>query len=126
MLSITGARAGLLEDAVAAEQRGDHSTAFRLFKPSAEGAIQRLKAWCVKRALDWLRCLPEAIFWEERYRVGRLSNHQEVSDLPVVSVWSGRRDLNPRPPVPQTGALTGLRHAPTGTARTIGCPHALN
>ena len=34
--------------------------------------------------------------------------------------WSGRRDLNPRPPVPQTGALTGLRHAPTGTARTIG------
>src|SRR5215470_16854424 len=32
--------------------------------------------------------------------------------------WSGRRDLNPRPPVPQTGALTGLRHAPTGTART--------
>ena len=34
--------------------------------------------------------------------------------------WSGRRDLNPRPPVPQTGALTGLRHAPTGTAGTIG------
>ena len=34
--------------------------------------------------------------------------------------WSGRRDLNSRPPVPQTGALTGLRHAPTGTARTIG------
>jgi len=28
--------------------------------------------------------------------------------------------LNSRPPVPQTGALTGLRHAPTGTARTIG------
>ena len=28
--------------------------------------------------------------------------------------------MNPRPPVPQTGALTGLRHAPTGTAGTIG------
>ena len=27
--------------------------------------------------------------------------------------WSGRRDLNPRPLVPQTSALTGLRHAPT-------------
>src|SRR5580692_1864568 len=27
--------------------------------------------------------------------------------------WSGRRDLNSRPPVPQTGALTRLRHAPT-------------
>ncbi len=35
-------------------------------------------------------------------------------------VWSGRRDLNPRPLVSQTSALTGLRHAPTGTARTIG------
>ena len=28
--------------------------------------------------------------------------------------WSERRDLNSRPPVPQTGALTGLRYAPTG------------
>ena len=36
------------------------------------------------------------------------------------AVWSGRRDLNSRPLVPQTSALTGLRHAPTGTARTIG------
>ncbi len=27
--------------------------------------------------------------------------------------WSERGDLNSRPPVPQTGALTGLRHAPT-------------
>src|SRR5271165_741777 len=26
--------------------------------------------------------------------------------------WSGRRDSNPRPPVPKTGALTRLRHAP--------------
>src|SRR5438874_5828442 len=28
--------------------------------------------------------------------------------------WSERRDLNPGPPVPQTGALTGLRYAPPG------------
>jgi hypothetical protein len=27
--------------------------------------------------------------------------------------WSERRDLNPRPLVPQTSALTGLRYAPT-------------
>ena len=27
--------------------------------------------------------------------------------------WSERRDSNPRPLVPQTSALTGLRHAPT-------------
>ena len=27
--------------------------------------------------------------------------------------WSERRDLNSGPPVPQTGALTGLRYAPT-------------
>jgi integrase len=36
--------------------------------------------------------------------------------------WSERRDLNPGPPVPQTGALTGLRYAPTGkvSIATIG------
>ena len=28
--------------------------------------------------------------------------------------WSERRDLNSGPPVPQTGALTGLRYAPIG------------
>src|SRR4051794_15358012 len=28
------------------------------------------------------------------------------------SGWSERRDLNSGPPVPQTGALTGLRYAP--------------
>src|SRR5262249_47105192 len=28
-------------------------------------------------------------------------------------IWSERRDLNSGPPVPQTGALTGLRYAPT-------------
>jgi hypothetical protein len=32
--------------------------------------------------------------------------------------WSERRDLNSGPPVPQTGALTGLRYAPT-EAETI-------
>ena len=31
--------------------------------------------------------------------------------------WSGRRDLNPRPPVPKTGALTRLRHAPLSLTR---------
>jgi hypothetical protein len=30
----------------------------------------------------------------------------------IGKVWSERRDLNSRPPVPQTGALTGLRYAP--------------
>ena len=29
-----------------------------------------------------------------------------------VTYWSERRDLNSGPPVPQTGALTGLRYAP--------------
>src|SRR5262245_66670642 len=31
--------------------------------------------------------------------------------------WSERRDLNSRPPVPQTGALTGLRYAPPKRVR---------
>src|SRR5580658_8776487 len=30
----------------------------------------------------------------------------------AVAGWSERRDLNSGPPVPQTGALTGLRYAP--------------
>ena len=34
----------------------------------------------------------------------------------VPSFWSERRDLNSGPPVPQTGALTGLRYAPSQTA----------
>src|SRR5262245_13170842 len=31
----------------------------------------------------------------------------------AAECWSERRDLNSGPPVPQTGALTGLRYAPT-------------
>ena len=29
------------------------------------------------------------------------------------SSWSGREDLNLRPPAPKAGALSGLRHAPS-------------
>ncbi|HMF25943.1 MAG TPA: tetratricopeptide repeat protein [Pseudolabrys sp.] len=36
LVAMTGARAGPFEDAVSAEQRGDHSTAFTLFKQLAE------------------------------------------------------------------------------------------
>ncbi len=32
--------------------------------------------------------------------------------MPALPFLSGRLDLNQRPPVPQTGALTRLRHAP--------------
>ena len=35
----------------------------------------------------------------------------EVIDF-AFEKWSERRDSNPRPLVPQTSALTGLRHAP--------------
>src|SRR5262245_18596640 len=35
---------------------------------------------------------------------------------------SGRLDLNQRPPVPQTGALTRLRHAPKNSMGAITCP----
>src|SRR5438105_5503194 len=50
----------------------------------------------------------------------------------IKVMWSERRDLNSRPPVPQTGALTRLRHAPVPRtagqlargAQTIGRAHA--
>jgi hypothetical protein len=34
--------------------------------------------------------------------------------------WSERGDLNSRPPVPQTGALTELRYAPTLKIKHLG------
>ena len=39
---------------------------------------------------------------------------QELSRSNFVSkIWSGRADLNGRPPAPKAGALTRLRYAPT-------------
>jgi hypothetical protein len=32
--------------------------------------------------------------------------------------WSGRKDLNLRPPGPEPGALARLRYAPTGSGPT--------
>src|SRR5262245_41675843 len=39
--------------------------------------------------------------------------------------WSERRDLNSRPPVPQTGALTRLRYAPSQTGTGVASAPAL-
>ena len=35
--------------------------------------------------------------------------------------WSGRRDLNPRPPAPHAGALARLRHAPNLRGNKLNC-----
>ena len=44
----------------------------------------------------------------------RLAKRRRATCADVAGVfWSERRDLNSGPPVPQTGALTGLRYAPT-------------
>ena|SRR5262252_3975188 len=43
----------------------------------------------------------------------KIEKQIKVFDL-LVNFWSERRDLNSGPPVPQTGALTGLRYAPNG------------
>jgi hypothetical protein len=92
-----------------------------------------------------------------RHRVARYSR-QESGDCRVISagqlpefwpcsghcgsaerrenpiLWSERRDLNSGPPVPQTGALTGLRYAPNGadysgwrvTAQPVARPQITN
>src|ERR1700729_3011 len=48
--------------------------------------------------------------------LGELRATGELGLNPVgiltIFCWSERRDLNSGPPVPQTGALTGLRYAP--------------
>jgi TPR repeat protein len=44
LFAITGATAGPFEDAVSAEEKGDHSTAFRLFKQLAEKGNPRAQS----------------------------------------------------------------------------------
>src|ERR1700722_2009223 len=52
--------------------------------------------------------------------LGELRATGELGLNPVgiltIFCWSERRDLNSAPPVPQTGALTGLRYAPPTNA----------
>src|SRR5262245_49757381 len=56
----------------------------------------------------------------EQYAAGtaamrrRLRNCNRAESAKSLIYWSERRDLNSGPPVPQTGALTGLRYAPNG------------
>ena len=38
----------------------------------------------------------------------------DMSGCSFLSHWSGREDLNLRPPEPHSGALARLRHVPTG------------
>src|SRR5712691_1834703 len=45
---------------------------------------------------------------------GEAADQRPCSLLIFRDFWSERRDLNSGPPVPQTGALTGLRYAPNG------------
>ena len=45
-----------------------------------------------------------------RLNYGLLMNEKELTKK-----WSGRADLNGRPPAPKAGALTRLRYAPTST-----------
>src|SRR5438105_7539984 len=52
---------------------------------------------------------------------GRQSLMVSMSCSIVEGGWSERRDSNSGPPVPQTGALTGLRYAPM-KGRTIVSP----
>ena len=52
----------------------------------------------------------QAVILRRRLQVG--CNSWFVAAV-TLKKWSERGDLNSRPPVPQTGALTELRYAPT-------------
>ncbi len=54
---------------------------------------------------------PRATIW--------CSNHLSYTHHSEQEKWSGRRDLNPRPPGPKPGALTRLRYAPTSWIEII-------
>ena len=61
-------------------------------------------------------CFHGGCAWKQP-RVGSLK-----IEITSAGCWSERRDLNSGPPVPQTGALTGLRYAPPAQSST---PHGL-
>ena len=56
------------------------------------------------------------------------ASHARVTEEPDGAAgnitWSGRRDLNPGPSVPQTDTLTKLRHVPLrhGVLSAVACP----
>jgi hypothetical protein len=54
---------------------------------------------------------PPGCIWVAAGDLGESSSRSRQA-AELRSYWSGRRDLNSRPPVPQTGALTKLRHVP--------------
>jgi hypothetical protein len=63
-----------------------------------------------------------SFFWVAN---GQIHNPRRLGGSATLSyflfpllLWSGRLDLNQRPPVPQTGALTRLRHAPMAHSYT--------
>jgi hypothetical protein len=63
---------------------------------------------------------PEISMWicvAARWRFLRIRRKESLASMLKSLIiqyvrWSERRDLNSGPPVPQTGALTGLRYAP--------------
>src|SRR5262245_17321937 len=52
------------------------------------------------------------MFVRTTFSSGKIRKSARCAPFYRCFLWSERRDLNSRPPVPQTGALTGLRYAP--------------
>ena len=50
---------------------------------------------------------------ENRTHIAGLEGRCSTIELHPQKKWSGREDLNLRPPAPKAGALAKLRHAPT-------------
>src|SRR5262249_62165332 len=88
--------------------------------PASAGVPAGISPCCASQSNLASPVLPEGRFWGSNAPKFLTRNSHKPLFLAGFFGWSGRRDLNPRPLVPQTSALTGLRHAPTETARTIG------
>src|SRR5258708_23894115 len=50
---------------------------------------------------------------------GRASARRDVQIKLLIRKWSGRKDLNLRPPGPEPGALARLRYAPNDPRQTV-------
>ncbi len=85
----------------------------------------RAHFWCAL-VMGWMTGLEPATPRATTWCSNQLSyTHHLYQKISGKKQWSGRRDLNPRPPGPKPGALTRLRYAPLCNRTEIICKKSI-